>query len=1028
MKQMLQFVRVALSALCFFSVINEAAAQDDLTAKGGVLTVFRENDEGPTFREGSPKVIDNNSGSKFLSHFDNMQWLQFQLTEPAVVGTYTLISADDDPNRDPKDWKLEGSNNGTTWVELDVRTGEMFPERFMTKTYNITNSTAYRYYRLNISALKANNTFQLAEWRLFTAVKNPDVTARGDVLTVLRENDGGQAAGEGSPKVIDNNPGSKFLSHWPGEQWLRLQLTAPAAVGTYTLVSANDDPNRDPKDWKLEGSQNGTDWTMLDTRSGEMFTERFQTKVYSMANSTAYAYYRLNISAIKDGGTFQLAEWRLFEGEGFVAPSGLNAFANAGDEVYLSWTDFSASETGFEVERSLDGITFTKVATVAANTNFYYDKGLAQNTKYYYRVRTIGAGKSSGYSVVNVSRTLNYSGATADLTDNGGRLTVSKENTGNQAENSSKLVDNNFQTKFLAGGIQRPVTLWLQYESTTATDVVTKYTLVSGDDAPERDAKDWTFQGSTNGTDWTILDTRKNQVFAGRRLEMSFSFTNDKPFKYYKLDITANNGSGDAVQISEWQIWGIPQNAPAVPGDVRISNATESTLTLNWNDVATNETGYEIWRSTDGVAYSRLNSVEAGATSYTDTNLGVLATYQYRVKAMGASGNSIFSSTVSGTTLYDERLPLPAENLLATTLSETQVKLDWTDRAENETGFQIERSTNGTSFLPVQTLAANVTTFTDEGLRLATRYYYRVRPINDYSQSSGISAPYTTVAETITQGSNQAPTIAAIADQNSCNVVDAYTIPLEGLTSEPGQQLSLSVSSNRSALFSDLSVSTVENGKATLTYKLVEGQPGEATVTVTVKDDGGTLNNGTDTFSTTFKITSYELNMSVAADRNGKVPRGETIQLTATGEEGYTYTWADGPGIISGQNSNKLLIKPTQGYVYKVTASTAEGCTKETEFTVLVEGGVALQANNILTPNNDGKNDVWVIWNINTYPGSKLKVFDTAGRVVYEKENYANDWSGTYQGSPLAQGVYYYVIDLGSGIPPAKGALTIIRD
>ncbi|RNI31436.1 T9SS type B sorting domain-containing protein [Rufibacter latericius] len=1026
MKQLLQFVRVTFCALFVFSVINEASAQDDLTAKGGVLTVFLDNNDGPTSREGSAKVIDNNPDTKFLSHFENMQWLRFELTEPAVVGTYTLVSADDDPNRDPKDWKFEGSNNGTTWVELDSRTGEMFPERFLTQTYSVSNSTAYKYYRLNISAIKANNTFQLAEWRLFEAAPTPDITERGGVLTVFKENSGGQNAGEGSPKVIDNDSNTKFLSNFPGSQWIQLQLTAPAIAGTYTLVSANDAPDRDPKDWRIEGSNNGTDWTVLDTRTGEMFSERFQTKTYTLTNSTAYTYYRFFISAIKNGDTFQLGEWRLFEGVPPLAPSALSGFSTGGDEVYLTWVDNAGTETSFELQRSTDGTTYTKVADLAANTTTYYDKGLKQATRYYYRVRAVGAYGPSGFSPVKNITTLNYSGALTDITDNGGTLTVSKDNDNNPNENSTKLIDNNLESKFLEAPNR---TLWVQYESTSPTDIVTQYTIVSANDAPERDPKDWTFQGSNNGTDWTVLDTRRNQRFTSRFQHRIFSFENNTAFKYYKLDITVNNGSSDAIQMTELMIWGIPQNMPAVPSNIRLTNITESAITINWNDVA-NETGYEVWRSTDGATFTMLQAVDAGATSFTDPNLGVLATYLYKVRAKRETNATIFSAVVSGTTLYDERLPLPAENLVATTLSENQVKLDWIDRAENETGFQIERSTNGTSYSLLQTLAADVTSYTDEGLKLATRYYYRIRPFNAYSQSSGISAPYSAVAEAVTSGSNQAPTIAAIADQRSCNVVDAYTIPLEGITAGPeaGQQVNLSVSTNRPALFSDLSVSTVENGKAVLTYKLVKGQPGDATITITAKDNGGTLNDGTDTFTRTFKITSYELNMSISADRGGKVPRGETIQLTVTGEEGYTYTWANGPGIISGQNSNVLSIKPTQGYVYKVTASTAEGCTKEAEFTVLVEGGVALQANNILTPNNDGKNDVWVIWNINTYPGSKLKVFDTAGRVVFEKENYANDWNGTYKGSPLAQGVYYYVIDLGSGIAPAKGALTIIRD
>ena len=45
----------------------------------------------------------------------------------------------------------------------------------------------------------------------------------------------------------------------------------PIAVVHYALTSANDSPERDPKDWQLQGSQNGSDWTTLDTQSGQDF-------------------------------------------------------------------------------------------------------------------------------------------------------------------------------------------------------------------------------------------------------------------------------------------------------------------------------------------------------------------------------------------------------------------------------------------------------------------------------------------------------------------------------------------------------------------------------------------------------------------------------------------------------------------------------------------------------------------------------------------------------------------------------------
>lgn len=85
-------------------------------------------------------------------------------------------------------------------------------------------------------------------------------------------------------------------------------------------------------------------------------------------------------------------------------------------------------------------------------------------------------------------------------------------------------------------------------------------------------------------------------------------------------------------------------------------------------------------------------------------------------------------------------------------------------------------------------------------------------------------------------------------------------------------------------------------------------------------------------------------------------------------------------------------------------------------------------ATNILSPNGDGKNDFWVVNDILSYPNNTVTVFDRAGRVVYTKRGYTNDWDGTLHGAPLAEDTYYYLIDLGTDQPKIQGFITIIRD
>ena len=86
-----------------------------------------------------------------------------------------------------------------------------------------------------------------------------------------------------------------------------------------------------------------------------------------------------------------------------------------------------------------------------------------------------------------------------------------------------------------------------------------------------------------------------------------------------------------------------------------------------------------------------------------------------------------------------------------------------------------------------------------------------------------------------------------------------------------------------------------------------------------------------------------------------------------------------------------------------------------------------VEANNILSPNGDGVNDIWIVKNIAFYPNNTVTVYDRTGKVMYSRKNYQNDWAGTYQGSVLNEGTYYYLVDLGNG-SNVKGFITVVRD
>ncbi len=68
-----------------------------------------------------------------------------------VVKRYTITSADV-VERSPKNWRFQASQDGITWTTLDSQNDQAFPYRMRMNSYDIPNTSAYRFYRLDISA------------------------------------------------------------------------------------------------------------------------------------------------------------------------------------------------------------------------------------------------------------------------------------------------------------------------------------------------------------------------------------------------------------------------------------------------------------------------------------------------------------------------------------------------------------------------------------------------------------------------------------------------------------------------------------------------------------------------------------------------------------------------------------------------------------------------------------------------------------------------------------------------------------
>lgn len=141
----------------------------------------------------------------------------------------------------------------------------------------------------------------------------------------------------------------------------------------------------------------------------------------------------------------------------------------------------------------------------------------------------------------------------ADISVGGNaQLTLTRENAGGASatEGSSQLRDGNVDTKFSAS-----FTAGFSFTFQPATTVaVNSYTMASGDGGSDNDPKEWVFEGSDDNSTWNKLDEQKTQWFPGRKQLRRFRFENTKAYKYYRLKVNSNKGSGN-IQLSELGIW-----------------------------------------------------------------------------------------------------------------------------------------------------------------------------------------------------------------------------------------------------------------------------------------------------------------------------------------------------------------------------------------------------------------------------------------------------------------------------------------
>jgi hypothetical protein len=321
----------------------------DFTKIGGVLSASANSSD-------LQALIDNNAETACTVSATSLPvWIQYDSPVQVQVLGYSITSNGDDSAYDPKSWKLQGSADGTTWKDIETRSNQVFDARNLSKKYDITGA-GYSYFRLQITAANSSEV-RIAEWQIHGRnISRGDITSNGGTLSAQWP---GKDDNNAPGKMIDKNKDSKYYNVGRKFFWAIYQSAQPAKLTSYSLMSANDYPSRDPKTWTLYGSNDNTTWTAIDRRENQTFLYRQTTLYYPVSSDSYYKYFKLGVEDNAGEKEVQLAEWQLFgieQGSGIYQPDAENTW-----KVYpnpaTEFVTVEAPEACTLSIKSLNGIT-----------------------------------------------------------------------------------------------------------------------------------------------------------------------------------------------------------------------------------------------------------------------------------------------------------------------------------------------------------------------------------------------------------------------------------------------------------------------------------------------------------------------------------------------------------------------------------------------------------------------------------------------------------------------------------------------
>ncbi len=331
----------------------------------------------------------------------------------AMVQDNTVPLTSSNPNR----YVFEFYSHANPFVDNDISTGDADRERVEIKTYDPSPASlkgvngdvmTYTWYFKLPTGFQPSPTFthihQIkavggdASDPIFTIT--PSYSSGGNTLNIRYVKDSTQGNSSNPYTLLATSPLSSFLGQWVKVTEV-IQVSTSAANGAYSI--------------KIEAAN--TDGSL-----GATLLSYATTNIQTIRPSNSFirpkwGIYRsiANVSYLRDEAV-RFATISINKGNTYAAPAApSNLIATpTSNTIALAWTNNSGgNEFGFNIQRSLNGTTWSNLKNLPAGTTTYTDAGLLPSTTYYYQVNAANPAGASAYCTsVSVSTVSQTTGAT----------------------------------------------------------------------------------------------------------------------------------------------------------------------------------------------------------------------------------------------------------------------------------------------------------------------------------------------------------------------------------------------------------------------------------------------------------------------------------------------------------------------------------------------------------------------------------------------------------------------------------------